>query len=178
MKQKTVFSKTRMSIYSSSARNSERVVGSTGYVFRGNGIDADWQRKAMNLANVARSRDPVRLLQLADAGLIRGYTEYNSGATALIQCIRSFHYVDLLELPNLLQMVRVLLGNGANPFTHSRLYGGVLHAATQLGDIDLIRLILDSTFEGKNSVKAWKPYDFEIQTSQFKNEKYITKINL
>ena len=83
-------------------RNDKRVVSKTGYVFRGDGIDEDWIEKARELGVVSKSHDPVKLQELADAGLIKGYTEYDSGggATALIHCIRSFgHYFFFLSIP-------------------------------------------------------------------------------
>jgi ankyrin repeat protein len=160
--------------------NYERVLSSIGYVYRGHCIDEDWSEKARNLGVVSKGRDPARLQSLERSDLIRGYTEYKSGGgTALIRCIRSFQYgVGLHEIPNLLEMVRILLRNGANPFENSRrVRGGVLHAATQIGDFELIHIILLSTFGDMESVKAWEPYPFETVNVLPKTEIDVTKNN-
>ena len=158
-------------------QNDKRVLGSTGYVYRGHAIDNDWIEKAENLSVVAKGRDPAELQSLERADLIRGYTEYDSvGGTALTHCISSFQYMDGLdEIPNLLEMVRILLRNGANPFDNSR-SGGVLHKATQIPDIELIRMILFSAFGDMESVKAWEPYPFETVNLLPKTQIDVTKI--
>ena len=95
-----------------------------------------------------------------------------------LRCIHSFQYgVGLDETPNLLEMVRILLRNGANPFENSpRGRGGVLHEATQIGDIDLIHLILFSTFGDMESVKAWEPHPFDTVNVLPKTRIDVTKI--
>jgi len=171
--------KTRMPTNWSNGRNDNRVVSSTGYMFRGWSIDEDWMQKARQLGVVAKCRDPTRLQALERAGLVRGYTEYDSGggATALIHCIRSFQYRGIDERPNLFEMVRIFLENGANPFNYSPRWGdGVLHEATQIGDFELIHFILFSTFGNMESVKAWEPYPFETTNVLSTTQIYVTKL--
>ena len=159
----------------------QRVVRSTGYVYWGHLVDKDWRKKALELHDAAVSRDPAQLRSLQEAGLIRGFTEYETLSTPLIECIRSFFDTGLDQRPNLFEMVRILLENGANPFARFGqdgsyyFYGGVMNVATESGDIDLIRFILSSAFGDMDSVKAWRPDDFEKKTRRM--EKKIDFIN-
>ena len=143
-------------------------VDSTGCVFNQHGVDPDWEEKAKDVYDAVVSRDLGQLRYLEKAGLIRGYSEYyGNGGTPLIQCICSFKFHGIHMRPIFLEMVQILLENGANPFTGKKTrHGGVLCIATATGDIDLIRLILSSAFGNMDSVKAWQPDDFETKSSR------------
>jgi len=138
-------------------------VDSTGYVFNEHGVDPDWKTKALHVINAAVNHEPDMLRDLEYDGFIRGYTEYRpygaKGCTPLIRCILSFR--NRGQRLELLEMVRILLNNGANPFTQNNEAGGVLCVAAAIGDIDLIQLILSSAFGNMDTVKAWKPVDFD-----------------
>ena len=138
-------------------------VDSTGCVFNEHGVDPDWKTKALQVINAAVNHEPDMLRDLEYDGLIRGYTEYRpygaSSCTPLIRCILSFRNRGQRLI--LLDMVRILLDNGANPFTQNDLHGGVLCVAAAIGDIGLIRLILSSAFGNMDTVKAWQPDGFD-----------------
>jgi ankyrin repeat protein len=158
-----------------------RRVDSTGDVFNEHGVDPDWKTKARKVSNAAVSHEPDMLRDLEYDGLIRGYTEYRpygaSGCTPLIRCILSFR--NRGQRLDLLEMVRILLDNGANPFTQNNQDGGVLCVAAAIGDIDLIELILSSAFGNINTVNAWQPDGFDkTDFVNMKNQFFQTPLHI
>ena len=137
--------------------NTEFIYNHTGYLYSRDGlsIDMDWLRKARRVSNAAERRDITEMRLLHDSGLIRGYTEYLTDfSTPLMTCIHQYHMheQDPDRRPEVIEMVRLLLENGADPYTifHNDNWG-VLHEATVYADTELVRLIISNGLQNLDS---------------------------
>ena len=141
---------------------------SDGGYFTLNNLFIDWDVKAQAVFKAATDFDMVKMMHLDKKGFIKGCTEYRkNGSTCLIECIHTYtlNVRTWERRSSVIDMVHILLANGANPFATNK-RTGILHEACLLGDIDLIRLILSNGIHTLNSMdQCFEPENFKTGDS-------------
>jgi len=129
----------------------------------------------MKVMDAAQTRDIHKMHRLNENGKLRGFTEHQSFyGTPLMRSIHEYdeNVTSFNDRPLVINMVRILLDNNANPFTcrFGRNRWGLLHEASNYGDIDLLRLVLENGFQNLDSVnQSFKPFNFKKGDSSHVN---------